>query len=258
MQPSCNAKRSRSWIFTWNNPIGFIEEVQSMATEQGAKTFTGQLEKGENETPHFQFFLQFDHPRAWTTLKKVFPKCHIEAAKCPFQAYQYCQKAETRVDGPVSFGPIPKPLKSQGADYSEFNKLVLELGPEQLVRSGQLSIKDYAKTKQSIALFLLHDSKPVSVDALEHTWCYGSPGVGKSRQIREKYPDIFIKSINKWWDGYQGEEDVLLDDFGPEHKVLAYYIKIWADHYPFKAEIKGGSISIRPKRVHITSNYSPE
>ena len=44
------------------------------------------------------------------------------------------------------------------------------------------------------------------IDTLLHEWHYGPTGTGKSRYVREKYPDAFIKDANKWWDGYNGED----------------------------------------------------
>ena len=32
-------------------------------------------------------------------------------------------------------------------------------------------------------------------------------------------------------------------------------MKMWCDHYPFKAATKGGQILIRPTRIIVTSNY---
>ena len=45
--------------------------------------------------------------------------------------------------------------------------------------------------------------------------------------------------MNKWWDGYNHEEVVVLDDYDPKHtEFLAYYLKIAADHYSFNAGSK--------------------
>ena len=61
--------------------------------------------------------------------------------------------------------------------------------------------------------------------------------------------------MNKWWDGYAGEEVVVLDDFDPRHaEHLSYYLKIWADHYAFNAEVKGGMIRVRLKRLSSLHN----
>lgn len=93
---------------------------------------------------------------------------------------------------------------------------------------------------------------------LENFWYYGPPGTGKSLCARDSYPKLFLKALNHWWDGYQGEETILIEEWElGSGKFLGHHLKIWADRYPFKPEIKGSSLPPqRPKRIIVTSNYS--
>lgn len=63
--------------------------------------------------------------------------------------------------------------------------------------------------------------------------------------------------MNKWWEDYEGEENVLIDDIGPDC-IGAQHIKRWCDKKQFRGEKKYSSVFIRPKKIVITSNYHPK
>lgn len=96
------------------------------------------------------------------------------------------------------------------------------------------------------------------IDDVCGIWIYGISGCGKTRQVLSNYPECFIKPRNVWWDGYQFEETVLVDDMDIFDRALGGKLKHWADFAPFIGECKGSSARIRPKRIIVTSQYKIE
>lgn len=92
---------------------------------------------------------------------------------------------------------------------------------------------------------------------------YGPPGTGKSSIARDfaiqLYGEYYEKPLTKWWDGYNYEQVVIINDITPMHfAMFQNELKIWADRYAFNAEVKGSTMKINPKWVIITSNYTLE
>lgn len=252
-------KKSYAFIVTINNPTQTLREFVDQLVELGAQSVNAQVEKGQSGTTHIQACFKFGSQRSFAAIKKQLPTAHIESCKSYFDSYKYCSKSDTRVSGPIRYGPAPIPPKRKGRTSKEFNELVLDGSIEDLVRDGTVHIGQYPKLVAASQLFKLRTASNSSLAKLENEWHYGPTGTGKSRGVTEKYPNLFRKNPNKWWDGYQGEEVVLIDDFDKTlHSCLGYYIKIWGDHYPFKAECKGSTMQIRPQKIIITSNYHPK
>ena len=102
------------------------------------------------------------------------------------------------------------------------------------------------------------EARPLEGD-LQHEWWVGPSGTGKSRLLWELYPKHFAKALSKWWDGYRHQEVVAIEEWSPKNDLTASALKKWADRYPFPGEIKGGCLQgLRPKKIIVLSNYTPE
>nr|WQA30147.1 MAG: rep protein [Cressdnaviricota sp.] len=99
--------------------------------------------------------------------------------------------------------------------------------------------------------------KPAERQKCRGIWLAGRAGCGKStwaHKLGEHLGGYFEKPQNKWWDGYDGEKVVILDDL--DTHALNHYLKIWADKFACKGEVKGSTIWLHHDFFVVTSNYS--
>lgn len=92
-----NQVKSCYWSITINNPTDddYIR-WEGLKGEKWVRKVMGQLEKGENGTPHIQGMLNTEHVR-FSQIKKALPRAHIEVAKKPVALAHYVQKEDTRL-----------------------------------------------------------------------------------------------------------------------------------------------------------------
>ena len=136
----------------------------------------------------------------------------------------------------------------------------------QLARRGKFEEIPPAKRIKHLSTWLMVQSKfGVKLDCigkLNNLWIHGPAGSGKSRWVNLTYPHCYRKLNSKWWDGYSVDDPdhkvVLCEDLHPDTWDVLPQLKVWADHYPFIAETKGSSLTIRPENIVVTSNYTPE
>lgn len=249
--------KSRSWCYTLNNYTD--DELALIRAFEAAYQVIG-FEVGEQGTPHLQGYIQWKNPRTLKGMKKLMPRAHLERRMGTIdQAVDYCKK-----DGKFEeYGTKPLTQTEKGLGEKQRWMDIIdaaEKGDEEWLKENhpnvyfrQLNVfRSHKKKKTEIADY--------SNDDTPHEWWWGPTGTGKSKKLWEDFPEHYQKEQNKWWDGYQGEDVVAIEEASPETmKYLASRLKVWADRYPFPGEIKGGRMNgIRPKKIIVLSNYPLE
>ncbi len=245
---------AKHWCFTLNN-----YSSQEIETTRLLKTCSDYLvfgfEVGEKGTPHLQGFISFDKRMTIKKVAQLLSRAHwVPARGSPEQNRVYCTKDNKFEEfGLVPLGQTGAATLKRKADYD----VAVDLAKKQkLYEVDSSMLLRFGSSLRSI-----QKDFPLALDPLDTVtgvWLWGKPGVGKSRTARWLYPNAYPKPLNKWWDGYQNEEFIILDDFDFDHRVLGHHLKQWSDHYAFTAEQKGTSIRIRPQIICVTSNYAIE
>jgi len=244
--------RSRGWCFTINNYTLDDEElVKALVSTSDFQYVVCGKEIGESGTPHLQGYCYWEQPKSHTQLKRWLPRSHYSAARGSAQDNQaYCSKEQLWFEE----GTLPVGPKGQKDKWKEVITLA---------KAGDLQkIEDEYPAIFLRYYYRLRTLRTINCSELqgplEHEWWVGPPGTGKSWTLNHQYPDHYRKMMNKWWDGYEGEPVVAIEEWEPDCP-LAHHLKQWADRYPFNAEVKGGVLkNIRPRKIIVLSNFDIE
>ncbi|AEM05798.1 REP [Rodent stool-associated circular genome virus] len=151
---------------------------------------------------------------------------------------------------------LMNPGKSHERKYD--NEKILNTPMKQLVDEGVISIKDVSAYERGIAAYKLLE-KPAEKQKCRGIWVDGRPGCGKSTWAKEfgkARGGWYEKPQSKWWDGYEGEKVVVMNDV--DNEALLHYMKIWADTFPCKGEVKGHTVWLKHDWFIVTSNFTIE
>lgn len=238
---------SKRYCFTWNNYEDTVPNFLSSFAGTHCKYLVYGSEVGESGTPHLQGFFTTQKLNRIAALKKLGLLAHLEPTKgTSLQAADYCKK-----DGDyVEFGNPPTPGKRTDLS-SAIDALKEGSSMHDIANNHSEVFVKFGRGLRDLNLIL---NKPYQHPTVRGIWIHGPPGSGKSHSVREIFPDLYSKPQSKWFDGYNGEHVILLDDLDSD--CLNHYLKIWSDKYACTGETKGGSVNLQHHYFIITSNFT--
>nr|QNA42600.1 replicase protein [Circovirus sp.] len=246
----------RRWCFTINNyGEPDLQAVTEAFGEESVVYAIAGKEKGEKGTPHIQGYIHFKGMllcrwRFKRVRNLLGGRAHIEKARGSDEQNRiYCSKEEVylEVGSPQHQGKRNDLEKAvdcleKGGNLNE----VARACPGVFIRYGR-GLRDYMNVR---GLVKSRDFKTHVIVLI------GEPGSGKSKFANEYEGSKYWKPRGQWWDGYNGEDVVILDDFYgwvPYDELLRI-----CDRYPLKVQVKGAFVEFVSKTVIITSNKKPE
>lgn len=241
----------RDWVFTLNNPTGPLE----IFDETKMTYLIYQKERSESNTEHYQGFICLKRQQRMSYMKKLIPRAHWEHRHgTREQAMEYCKKEDSRIEDPIEHGVLVK--SGHRTDIETAMQLIASGANELSVAEEMPSF--WMRNHRALNRYrLLKCKRVVPEDGINVIWLHGPPGTGKSRWVHETYPDAYWKPPeSKWFDGYDGEEVIVLDDFRQNWMTFSYLLRL-IDRYPFQVETKGGCIPLLATTMVFTTPMPP-
>ena len=253
---------SRNWLFTSYK----TEENFDFSENESVRYAIWQKEKcPTTNREHWQGYIEFNNGYRMAYVKNILRDgaAHLEQRRgTREQARDYCSKEESRLEGPFIYGEFEKGGQGQRNDLRAQAEIIKDIHRENPKTSLQVIaerhpefILKYARGVQTLLQNLPQATRT------EETKCIlivGPPGTGKSTWVRNNYPGSFWKQsgTHQWWDGYKGEETVVLDEFKGWIPATTF-TQIVGNANECRVEIKGGTTQFTAKLVICISNFSP-
>lgn len=241
-----NGIQATYWILT----IPYDDWAVPSDLPDGVSFITGQAETGESGYRHWQVMVIFARNVRLRYVKNIFgSRCHCEPTRSA-AAESYCQKEDTRIPG-TQFTLGVKPFKRNSRiDWDNVYESIKSGDFDSVPRS--IFVRHYSNV-----LRIHRDNlQPVAMQRVTKVF-WGDTGTGKTRTAFEQAGvDCYFKDPNtKWWDGYKGQENVIIDEF--RGRIDVSHLLRWLDRYPVRVELKGSCMPLMAIRFWITSNVDP-
>ena len=245
------SNRAYNWFITINN---YSDEETEFALQYYHQCDTCMYiligeEIGEKcGTPHLHIYIELKFQKSFEKICKEFPRGNCQPAKgTAEECKSYCSKQNL--------------IYENGKPKKQGERTDLDNARQTLEDTGRMSdVVMEATSYQSIRMcecyLKYHERKRRWMPVVK--WFYGTTGTGKSKAAyEESNEDVYTtgKTI-KWWEGYDANEHVIIDDFRSDFCCFHELLKL-LDRYPYRVECKGGSRQLLATQMIITSAYHP-
>lgn len=217
----------------------------------GCVFITGQLESGtDSGYLHWQFISVWASKQSLNGIRDVFGPFFAELSRSS-AAESYCSKSATAVAGTqFEFGVRPF-KRNSSQDWERIWSSAIDGKFDDI--PAQVRVCHFSTLRAIRSEY----AKPLACMRKVQVY-WGLTGVGKTKLAYEEagLGCYFKNPRTKFWDGYRGEQNVIIDEFRGAIDVAN--LLLWFDRYPVRVEIKGSSVPMCVSNIWVTSNLHPK
>lgn len=251
---------AKRWVFTipakegerlpaWEGMIGRVYQIEKAPT-------TGYT--------HIQGAVVFKKRTYLKPLKRLHEKAHWEIMKGKVkQAFDYCRKEETRVEGPFEEGDISSAEAKHDlgarSDHMEVIETIINEGlSSAIVKHTQSMVEHYGNyvkcAAQLVPEYVKNNPRNIVL--------WGVHNSGKTEWAKRHFNSIYVLNANQnggnvWFPGYNGHKTLVINEFGKGGLPINVMKQFTDRTLDFFIEQKGDSIRPQWDTVIMISNDPP-
>lgn len=246
-------ERGKRWCITLNN---YTEEEESSVQSLVGLSFLTYVvygrEVGTSGTPHLQMYVETKKKLSRPSILKMPGLSRASLIKANGSAEQnreYCTKESGFIyeEGEVLVQGKRNDLLEVKEDLD---------GGATMNDIAENHFSQWVRYHRSFMVYKSMKTLPRRFRTRCHVF-WGKTGTGKTRWVWDQIQDSrsWTPGDYKWFDGYDGQSNVIFDDYRGEYP-LQLLLKL-IDRYPLSVPVKGAFVNWCPTKIYITSNISP-
>lgn len=245
-------QRFRNFCFT-DFDVSEIHRALIHAYDKATYVITGLEVCPTTQKQHLQGYAELNGKIALSKLKEIMPQAHFEERKgTADDAIKYCMKENSFL---ITGNPKRPGKRSDIATIK--SQLKEGMGMQAIIETTS----SFQALNFAIKALPYYEQKRNWVPRVH--WFWGLSGTGKTRTavdeaIRGWKSFHMQKASNRWWQGYDAESAVIIDEVRAGSALNFVELLSLLDRYPHTIECKGGSRQFLAREIWLTSPFPPD